>query len=102
VAKVIKKIPKSCSDNVINSAVVRYDAQHPSASGQNCFNQCSVADRANASSICYVRCFYATVLGPQANHSLNLTGGMPIADLEDAWKTPFASEDASKGGCPSV
>jgi hypothetical protein len=66
VAKVIKRIPKNCSDSAIDSAVVNYDMA--SKNGRRCFSQCSASDRANTSSVCYTRCFYATVLGPQANH----------------------------------
>jgi hypothetical protein len=54
------------------------------------------------SSICFINCFYATVLGPNANHTLDLTGGMPMELLEAAWDAPFSSSNRTQGGCPSI
>jgi hypothetical protein len=61
VAEVVKKIPKKCSDDAINAAVIAYDSK--SVNGQRCFDGCTATDRANTSSICFVTCFYSTVLG---------------------------------------
>ena len=72
-AEVIKKIPKQCSDEAINAAVITYDTKSPD--GQRCFDGCSSADLANTSSICFVTCFYQTVLGPQSAHSKNCVMG---------------------------
>ena len=87
-------------DNAINAAVIMYDTKSPD--GRRCFDGCSSADLVNTSSICFVTCFYQTVLGPQSAHSKNTTGGMPMEDLDNAWRAPFASDDPSKGGCPEI
>jgi hypothetical protein len=97
VFETVARIDKSCSDKIINNAVRSYDA---GPDGQNCFQDCSSADVKNQSSICYINCFYATVLGPNANHTLDIKGGMPMDQLEAAWQGGFA--EVSEGGCPRV
>jgi len=73
-------------------------------SGTECFNACPTAERYNTTSECYIRCFYATVLGPHAGTGAIHPGddGMPIDLLEAAWNQPFASEDRHQGGCPNL
>lgn len=43
----------------------------------------------NTSSLCWIRCFFDTVLGPNSGNTTNATGGMPLTDLEQAWLKPF-------------
>ena len=130
VVAAVKKIQKNCSDASISAAVMgagmcitRYtsivasklDARHQLDrwsfadtavfwSGTECFNACPTAERYNTTSECYIRCFYATVLGPHAGTGAIHPGddGMPIDVLEAAWNQPFASEDRHQGGCPNL
>eukprot|EP00040_Diaphanoeca_grandis_P002667 m.22384 g.22384 ORF g.22384 m.22384 type:complete len:380 (-) comp13802_c0_seq1:201-1340(-) len=89
-----KKIRKDCSDNGIEAAVRSY--------GHTCFDECSPADQKNLTSVCYILCWYNTVLGPEGSSSHNITGGMPVSLLEAAWEKPFESSDPNKGGCPDI
>jgi hypothetical protein len=91
VAEVVKRVNKTCSDNVIYTMV---EANNPS-----CFNACGKPR--NIKSPCWINCFYDTVLGPEAAYSPTFSG-IPVADLLNAWSLPFASEDPSKGGCPAL
>ena len=56
----------------------------------------------NASSPCWINCFYDTVLGPDAGLPGGQVAGMPLQDLITAWDLPFASSDPSQGGCPAL
>lgn len=100
-AKVVKRINKTCSDNTIFSTVERYDAE----SGVGCFNKCPslghFAPR-NTSDLCWIQCFYETVLGKEAGKPGGKIEGMPFQKLLDAWHAPFNSDDATKGGCPHI
>jgi len=93
VTKVLKRVDKKCADRTMN--------QHVQAYIPECFQECG-ADSHNTSSLCWIRCFYKAVLGPQAATLPNATGGMSISALEEAWRKPFLSDDASKGGCPDI
>lgn len=88
--EVVKRVNKTCSDNVIYSTV--------EAQNQPCFAGCGAR---NTTSPCWINCFYDTVLGPEAAYSPTFSG-IPVSDLLNAWDMPFASEDPSQGGCPSM
>eukprot|EP00038_Savillea_parva_P026030 m.50883 g.50883 ORF g.50883 m.50883 type:complete len:309 (+) comp7270_c1_seq1:80-1006(+) len=91
----IKRVNKTCSDNSIFSTVEVY--------GKDCFANCSgVGPQRNTSSTCWIECFYASVVGPDAGKQGGAVAGMPLSDLEQAWNAPFASEDPTKGGCPNI
>ena len=96
------KIAKTCSDAAINGVIMAGDASAPW--GARCFVNCSAADRRNTSSECYIRCFYANVLGPHGSSRLmNHTSenfGIPLAELQAAWERPFLPLD--QGGCPRL
>lgn len=63
--------------------------------GSSCFKGCGPRD---TNSSCWIGCFFDTLLGPQAAHSNNKTlGGMPIGNLEKAWKDSF--QPVAEGGC---
>jgi len=103
-ADVVKVVNKSCSDNLINSAIERYDEEH----SDGCFKRCPQRQRhpshRNTSDTCWVYCFYATVLGAPAllpgGASTHLTTGMPRTQVEAAFSAPFLEESA--GGCPAI
>jgi hypothetical protein len=93
VAEVSKKISKNCSDASVDGAVMK--------TGAACFQGCP--QPTNQSSVCWIRCFYQTVLGPGAGNSTTTSSdGMSLALLEDAWNRPFLSDDETKGGCKSI
>jgi len=46
------------------------------------------------------RCFYDTVLGPEAGIPGGKVEGMPLQTLVDAWNKPFLPE--AQGGCPAL
>lgn len=95
VVEQIKRVNKTCSDNSIYSAVEKY--------GKSCFSTCDgVGPTRNTSSACWIKCFYATVVGPTAGQPGGTVAGMPLEVLEQAWEAPFASDDPTKGGCPSI
>ena len=100
-AKVEKVVNKTCSDATIYSAVESYAA---SSEGDECFaRRCGGGTGAhfrNTSSICWIYCFYATILGEEALVPGGKVGGMPLERLVSAFELPFASVAA--GGCPSV
>ena len=65
-----------------------------------CFAQCG--GQLNTTDLCWLRCFFETVLGPDAKVPGGAVTGMPLSDLLDAWDRPFASEDPAAGGCPPL
>ena len=65
---VTAKISKACSDAAID-AVIESGDRHAKW-GARCFNGCSAADQRNTTSECYIRCFYANVLGPKGSSQL--------------------------------
>jgi len=95
VLEVQKVVNKSCSDDVIYSAIEAYD-------DVSCFDACS--RQRNTSSACWVGCFYRTVLGADGMlpSGFDNPGGMPYEALADAWDRPFASDAPARGGCPAV
>jgi len=101
VAEFVKRVDKKCSDNAIYNEVEKVDAGGTTP----CFTQCSdsgVGPHRNASSPCWIACFYNTVLGPAAGQSGGAVTGMPLQDLVTAWDLPFASSDPAHGGCPPL
>jgi hypothetical protein len=59
----------------------------------------TASDRANSSSACWVRCFFNTLLGPNATENLNGTGAMPVIGLRklnlSIWFSQFRFESAT-------
>lgn len=79
-AEFVKRVDKKCSDNAIYNEVEKVDAGGTAP----CFTQCSdsgVGPHRNASSPCWIACFYNTVLGPAAGQSGGAVTGMPLQDL---------------------
>ena len=96
IAQTVKKVNKSCSDASINAALT-------TGPGKACFDACP--QPSNTSSVCFIRCWYKTVLGPHAGDRMltpSTMGGLLLADLEAAWRRPFRSELSSHGGCPNM
>ncbi|KAL1523213.1 hypothetical protein AB1Y20_018165 [Prymnesium parvum] len=97
-ARVEKIVNKSCSDDIIYSAVEAYDAER-----DGCFARCPSHQRGqarNTSATCWIYCFYATVLGERTLVPGEHSDGMPLPELEAAFERPFLSE--ALGGCPSI
>jgi hypothetical protein len=95
----IKRVNKTCSDNVLYSAVERND-------NSGCFKRCNESSgviHRNLTDPCWIRCFYSTVLGPNGGTSnASRHDGIDNRVLERAWEAPFKSEDPSRGGCPDL
>eukprot|EP00911_Craspedida_sp_UC1_P002156 UC1_evm4s1656 len=94
-AHVNKRVNKTCSDDKIYSTVEGF--------GRQCFRQCSgMGPHRNTSEPCWIKCFYNTVVGPEAGHPHGALAGMPIQDLKAAWQSPFRSNNPKLGGCPAI
>ena len=93
----VKRVSKVCADQSIGAFVMAADTA-------GCFGACTAAERANSSSSCWIHCFFATLLGPNATSAIPSSpgGGMPLPALSEAWRRPFASESAEEGGCPAI
>ena len=64
-----------------------------------CFNACP--QPTNSSSVCVVRCYMRTVLGPEGGtRRIDPTEGMPVSLIAEAWQAAFA--DPAEGGCPEA
>lgn len=88
--KSTKTIHADCLKDKLMSAVEAYD--------RPCFETCGPR---NVTSSCWISCFFDTILGPDARHSISKPlGGMPLADIEHAWKSAFSSE--KEGGCTVI
>ena len=63
------------------------------AGGTGCFDSCPDAVNVhgvyNTSSLCYIRCFYETLLGPNADSSSYAGGGMGATAITRAWLAGF-------------
>lgn len=97
-ASVEKVVNRTCSDNILYSAIESYDASH-----KGCFGRCPGAGMMrNTSDPCWIYCVYATVAGPSAllPHGRQHIDSMPSALLEEAFQQPFWAEH--KGGCPHI
>jgi hypothetical protein len=98
VARSIKRVNKSCSDNALYNAVEENDSA-------GCFNGCPgfTSHHRNLTDPCWIRCFYRTVLGDNGQFP-NATAkeGIDNKVLERAWAAPFASEDPKRGGCTAL
>lgn len=66
------------------------------AAGPDCFANCGPR---NATSDCWIGCFFDTLLGTEARHSNNYSG-MPLQDVVDGWTKAFLDEE--EGGCPKL
>mmetsp|Transcript_71252 Transcript_71252/g.185398 ORF Transcript_71252/g.185398 Transcript_71252/m.185398 type:complete len:365 (+) Transcript_71252:68-1162(+) len=64
--------------------------------GLDCFGACGPR---NATSPCWIGCFFDTALGPKARNS-TVVGGLPTEMLVSAFTSSFDSE--AQGGCPVV
>eukprot|EP00930_Biecheleria_cincta_P041208 TRINITY_DN28216_c0_g1_i1.p1 TRINITY_DN28216_c0_g1~~TRINITY_DN28216_c0_g1_i1.p1 ORF type:complete len:318 (+),score=26.51 TRINITY_DN28216_c0_g1_i1:34-987(+) len=98
--QIVKRVNKTCSDNSIFTTVERFDAED----GTGCFKNCTggVGPGRNTSDLCWIGCFYATALGPDAGVPGGKVAGMPLADLREAWEAPFQSDDPARLGCPHI
>lgn len=98
VESVLKVVNKSCSDEIVNSAIEEYDRSH-----DGCFERCpdySPGAFRNTSKPCWIYCFFAATMGAQMLMPGGSLGGMPIADLDKIYEKPFLPVEL--GGCPPV
>lgn len=92
VAEVIKRVPKNCTNSLVQAAVT--------ARGKDCFQSCP--QPSNATSTCFIGCFFETLMGPASGSGLySPSEAMPVNIVEDAFNQGFEA-DPSQGGCPSV
>ena len=94
-AKIVKTINQRCQARALDSLVQE--------AGAPCFGACP--QPTNHSSLCWISCFFETVLGPDADSTLKPPGAqhgaMNVTSLVDAWLSGFHSDEPSSGGCPS-
>ena len=96
--EVVKRVSRNCSDATQEAAV--YAADTASGSG-GCFTKC--AQPLNKTSVCWVDCYYKTLLGAAAGEEVVAkTDGIALAKVVAAWDAAFGSDDPAKGGCPSI
>jgi len=91
VVQAVKRISKSCSDDVIYTTVEKADKA-------GCFSKCG--PKRNATSECWINCFYQTTLGVEASKPHATLGGMPTQDIVAAWEQAF--NEPSQGGCQGL
>ena len=93
-ATIVKTINKRCQSRTVDHLVQR--------AGAPCFAKCP--QPTNSSSLCWIQCFFDTVLGPGSNSTLKgpgkQQGALELAALTEAWTAGFASDDPKRGGCP--
>ena len=101
---VAKRITKACADISIFSYIEGKDKK-------GCFRACgytfagkhSLARARNTSDPCWLGCLFSTALGQQSNSKqVGEKVGLNRKLLLQAWDRPFASENASLGGCPAL
>ena len=94
----VKVVGKPCADRSMNAAVVK------AGQGAGCFSRCP--QPTNTTSVCWVECFYDTVLGPKGSTqpvNVSHTGdGLSNNELLAMWNAPFESTDPQRGGCPAL
>jgi len=94
--------PGSCSWRVLSTSTVQEQCLKDTlmttveAAGPECFQACGPR---NATSDCWIGCFFDALLGPEARHSNNFSG-MPLDDVVSGWTSAFLDE--AKGGCPKL
>ena len=89
--KIVKVINADCQARALDAAV--------RARGESCFSGCP--EPTNTSSVCWVNCFFETVIGKGHNTTTRPEGGMTPGEVTAAWLTGFETDDTTKGGCPA-
>lgn len=86
----MKTVKEECLKDVLMSRV--------ETNGKDCFQTCGPR---NTTSACWIQCFFDTVLGEGARHSVyKPLGGMPINEIEQGWTDAFLPKE--QGGCEEV
>ena len=81
-AKTVSSKNATCVNNMMTEAIL--------ARNNPCFGNCTSAQLHNHTSDCWIDCFLRTVMA------------MPVDAITQPFLNSFASEDPSKGGCPTV
>jgi hypothetical protein len=100
VKNLTKLVNKTCSDNTVYNYLETYNQE-----ATKCFSSCAdsgLGPARNTSSTCWVKCFYTTLLGPDAGTPGGQVTGVPMEKILAAWEKPFLSSKAAEGGCPSL
>mmetsp|Transcript_57672 Transcript_57672/g.106621 ORF Transcript_57672/g.106621 Transcript_57672/m.106621 type:complete len:385 (+) Transcript_57672:40-1194(+) len=85
-----RTINETCLRNTLADSIEKWNA--------NCFHACGLR---NLTSECWITCAMEGVLGPEAARTTSEPlSGMPVSELEMAWKQAFAPQ--TEGGCPTV
>merc|ERR1719424_2532752 len=85
-----KTVKNSCLKDTV---MTRVESASPT-----CFKSCGPR---NATSSCWISCFFDALLGTQARHNSSVPlGGLPIAEVEKAWESSFLPVE--DGGCELV
>lgn len=87
----MKTVKADCLSDVLVSTVESYDKS-------GCFHECGSR---NETSPCWIGCFFDTLLGEDARHSVaKPLGGMSAAEIEKCWTNAFLPKD--QGGCDEI
>lgn len=92
VVETTKRVMKSCQDAWVEKSMEKINPA--------CFAACPQPK--NASTACFINCFYDALLGTAVRTNASAPGGLTGKQITDIWSAPFKSNDASKGGCPNV
>merc|ERR1712232_342253 len=82
VKKLSKIVNKTCSDNAVYTYFETYDQN-----SAKCFASCAdsgTGPARNTSSVCWVKCFYSTLLGPDAATPGGKLAGVPAQKVSSA------------------
>jgi len=88
----MKTVTEQCLKNSLMSTVESH--------GSECFQGCGPR---NATSSCWIGCFFDTMMGVDARHSASKPlGGMTLAAIEKGWTDAFVPKEQGGYGCDEV
>eukprot|EP00040_Diaphanoeca_grandis_P030496 m.180302 g.180302 ORF g.180302 m.180302 type:complete len:305 (+) comp32016_c0_seq1:129-1043(+) len=85
-AKTLRVVNATCQAGLVQQKIETL--------GQTCFNDC--ASPLNPHSLCYINCYYVTLLGPEASTAYPApNGGLNSTEITNIWTDAF-------DGCPDI